>query len=99
MLKKFSAVLLAGLLLLTACSNAVGQSEVEDTTANSLEELIGERPQVECPGDLDAEIGTEMTCVASLDGDPDEYEVYLVVTEVDNGTAYFDIEVDEQPIG
>ncbi|MGC0141854.1 DUF4333 domain-containing protein [Pseudactinotalea sp. Z1732] len=99
MLKKFSAVLLAGLLLLAACSNAVGQSEVEETTGNSLEGLIGERPHVECPGDLDAEIGTEMTCVASMEGEPDEYEVYLVVSEVDDGTAYFDIEVAEQPIG
>lgn len=100
MLKKLALPLLAGLLLLAGCAgNAVPQSDVEDTTADELERLVGERPDIECPGNLEAEVGTEMTCVAALESEPDEYEVYLVVTEVDNGNAYFDIEVAEQPTG
>lgn len=100
MVKKFLLPLLAGLLLLAGCSgSAVAQADVEDTVAGELEIVVGERPDVTCPGDLDAEVGAEMTCVGSLPGDGEEYEVYLVVEEVDGGEVFFEIEVAEQPLG
>lgn len=89
----------AGILLLAGCGNAVPQSEVEETTAASLEGLIGERPDVDCPDSLEAEVGTEMTCIVALDGEAEEYEVYLTVTDVIDDEAHFDIQVAEEPLG
>lgn len=89
----------AGLLLLAGCGSAVPQGEVEDTVAGSLEGLVGVPPNVDCPDGLEAEVGAEMTCIVSLDDEPEEFEVYLTVTDVDGGEAHFDIEVAEEPLG
>lgn len=92
-----TCALLAGvaLLLLAGCGNEVAQAEVEETTADSLQELAGERPTVTCPGALEAEVGTEMECTATLESEPGERPVYLTVTDVEGDTASFDIEVGE----
>ena len=87
----------AGLHLLAGCSTAVSQSDVEETTADQLEQQVGERPNIECPDDLEGEVGAEMTCVLSADG-PEEFEVYLTVTDVDGSEIFFDIQVAEQPM-
>lgn len=78
--------------------NAVPLSEVEDQTASSLEQLLGERPDVDRPDGLEAEVGTQMTRAVSLGSDPDAYEVHLTVTGVEDDTAVFEIEAAELSI-
>ncbi|WP_372729896.1 DUF4333 domain-containing protein [Nocardioides sp.] len=81
---------------LTGCSaSAVDRADVEEQISAELAAQVGEEPDdVSCPGDLDAEVGAEMTCVLSAGGDT--IDVYVVVTSVEDGTANFDIEVADE---
>ncbi|HLS26428.1 MAG TPA: DUF4333 domain-containing protein [Beutenbergiaceae bacterium] len=88
----------AGLFLLAGCSNAVDQIEVEEQTAHSLTQLLGEVPEVLCPEDLEAKVGTEMVCAVYPVNEDAEYEAYLTVTAVEGDIAHFDIELSE-PLG
>lgn len=99
MRKSLIALGAGALLLLGACSSSLSQSDVEEEAANALEQQVGVRPIVECPGDLDAEVGAEMECELSVEGDDERYPVYLTVSEVDGNDVNFDIEVGEEPLG
>lgn len=87
------------LLTLTGCSftQSIDQSEVETQIADSLEEQVGQRPDsVECPGDLDGEVGATMRCTLTA-GDT-KFGVGVEVTSVEDNKAKFDIKVDDQPM-
>ncbi|SRR5690554_3223389 len=86
---------LAGLLLAGCSSNAVEQIEVEEQTAYSLTQLFGQTPEVLCPADLEAEVGTEMICAVYPVDEDAEYEAYLTVTAVEGDIAHFDIELSD----
>lgn len=94
--------LVAAVLLATACSdsNAVAADDVEQEAAQKLAAEVGSDvvPNIDCPEDLEAEEGAELTCELTVDGDPDAYPVYIVVTSVDDGNANFSVEVGEEPI-
>ena len=91
---------IALLLSVSACSVSTGddpklsQSDVEDKAAEQLAAQSGDEVTVECPDDLDGEVGATMTCTfedsAGVSGELD-----LEVTEVDGSTIDFDIEVTE----
>lgn len=99
MRKSLVALGAAALLLLTACNSSLPQSDAEEAAADALEAQVGIRPVVECPGDLAAEVGAEMECELSLEGEQERYPVYLTVSEVDGNNVNFDIEVGEEPLG
>lgn len=85
----------AGFALVAGCgSSAVAQSDVEAQISSQLAEQVGQEPDdVVCPGDLDAEVDTEMEC--TLTAGEDELPVTATVTDVDGDTVNFDIEVGD----
>lgn len=97
--RQILAVMMIGGLLTAGCTqNALGQEAVEQEISDRLEQEVGVAPQrVECPGDLEAEVGTTMRCTLTA---PDGSQIGLTVTVtgVDGDTAQFDIQVDDQPI-
>ncbi len=88
-------VTLVALGLLTGCgAGAVSQSDVEDQISSQLTEQIGQEPDsVDCPGDLDAEVGKTMICTLTVG--EDELPVNVEVTKVDGNDVNFDIAVSD----
>ncbi len=88
---------------LAACSgsmiiggNVVEQEEVASQISAELAAQVGREPElVECPDDLDAEVGATLTCTLTDDGDV--YDVRVEVTEVNGDDVLFDFEVEQQP--
>jgi hypothetical protein len=69
----------------------VAQADVEQSVSTELGEQAGREPEeISCPGDLEGEVGTEMTCTLRDSGE--EYDVTVTVTEVDGTRVDFDIE-------
>jgi hypothetical protein len=85
---------------LAACgASSLAADDVAEGAEDALEAQVGTRPNVECPDDLEAEVGAETRCTLSVDGDPEEYGVTVTVTSVEDDTANFDVQVDEEPLG
>jgi hypothetical protein len=85
--------------LLVGCSSTptVSSDDAERQITDVLEGETGQRPdEVRCPEDLEAEIGAAMRCELS-DGDA-TYGVTIAITDVTDGVATFDIEVDPEPV-
>ena len=79
--------------------SAVKGSEVASQVSSELEARVGRAPEkVECPDDLDAEVGATTECILTDSGE--SYEVMIEVTSVDeeNESVLFDIQVAEEPI-
>jgi len=101
-MRKLSAAtaLIALIASVSACSVSTGddpkltQGDVEEKAAEQLEAQSGDDVTVECPDDLDGEVGATMTCTFE-DSAGVEGELALEVTEVDGSTIDFDIEVTE----
>lgn len=87
----------AGATLVTGCSStpSVSQSQVEDKISTQLEAQVGQKPDsVDCPGDLEGEVGKTMDC--TLTAGSDELGVSVKVTKVDGKKVDFDFQVDDQ---
>jgi hypothetical protein len=82
---------------LTACGGTFAADEVATKAEEVLEQQVGARPDVSCPDDLDAEVGAETRCTASVDGVT--VGATVTVTSVDDDGAEFDVQVDEEPVG
>ena len=81
--------LVAATLFLVACSaGSIPESEVESDTK---EQLGAEK--VDCPGDLEAEKGTTISCTATVAGE--ERKLKLTVTKVEDETAIYTVDYDE----
>ena len=91
------AALASILALASGCGTAsVDASDLEEQISSELARQVGEAPEVvECPDDLDAEVGAEARC--SLTDSGTTLGVTVTVTEVDGSDVKFDIAVDEQP--
>jgi hypothetical protein len=85
---------------LAACgASSLAADDVANGAEEALEEQVGARPDVSCPEDLDAEVGSETRCTLTVAGDSAEYGVTVTVTSVEGDTANFDVKVDEEPTG
>lgn len=85
-------------VLLVGCSSpkTVSSADAAQQISDVLEDETGQRPDdVTCPEDLDAEVGATMRCELT-DGEA-TYGVTIDVTEVEDGVATFDIQVDSEP--
>jgi len=102
-----AAVLAAAGVVAGGCSISTGektmpQAEVEKQTTIELGKKVGvptdQVPPINCPDDLKAKVGTQMTCVI---GDPGgkTYDTLITVTKVDESTdkVFFDIKVADTP--
>ncbi len=89
------AALLTSSLALTACGASkdyVQEKTVERIATEQLTNAIGVTPQdLDCPGDLEGKVGTEMTCVLTSEGE--KYDAILTVDDVDGGRVHFKIDV------
>jgi hypothetical protein len=93
-------VALAPLLLLApaACGSGVlTAGKVADGAEDALEKKVGVRPDVTCPGDLDAKVGATGRCTLTAPGDDTTYGLTVTITKVDGDDAAFDVEVDSAP--
>ena len=90
--------LLISTLALTSCgllTPKVSQADVEEQISNQLAAQVGTAPdKIECPGDLEGEVGTTMTCVLTHQGE--SLDVTVTVTSVEDNTVKFNIEVADQ---
>jgi hypothetical protein len=89
----------AVLLALAGCGSEVAARDVATAVADAVEPRIGSRPDVSCPDDVPAEVGTRTRCTltgADLGG---RYGVTVTVATVDDGKVSFDVEVDTEPLG
>jgi hypothetical protein len=88
------------LLGLSACgAGSLSADEVATGAEDALEEEVGIRPDITCPDELEAEVGAEMRCTLTAEGVEGEYGVTVTITEVQDDTANFDVQVDEEPQG
>jgi len=60
--------------------------------ADAFEAELGFRPAVSCPDDVEAEVGAETRCTATVDGET--YGATVTVTAVEDEEALFDVQVD-----
>ena len=82
-------LLVAATPLLVSCgAGSIPESEVESDTRKQLG-----AEKVDCPGDLEAEKGTTMSCTATVAGA--ERKLRLTVTKVEDGTAVYTVDYDE----
>ena len=91
---------LAGFALVAAAcgAGAIKESEVEASVAAQLaEETDQPEPDIDCPGDLKAEVGETMECDLTVEGDDAVYPVTVEVTSVEDGKANYSVEVGEAP--
>jgi hypothetical protein len=85
---------------LTGCGGAVlEQDTVEQGAADALEAQIGVRPEIDCPADVDAEVGATAECTLTAPGDSTTYPVTVTVTSVEGDSANFDVQVGDAPVG
>ena len=94
-LRTAPASLVIALLLLSACgASVVAEKDLEKGVSDQLTESVGQAPDdIDCPGDLDAEVGKTMRC--TLTAGPDELGLTITVTKVDGSEIDYDVEVDE----
>jgi hypothetical protein len=91
-----SAVLFA----LAGCgAGTVSKADLATAAENLLEKQVGQRPDVTCPDDLEAEVGATMRCTLTAEGLDGRYGVTVTVTKVDGDQARFDVQVDTEPLG
>ena len=94
------AVVLPVLVLAAACGTAtVDKGDVASAAEDSLEQQVGQRPDVSCPKDLEAEVGATTRCTLTAEGLDGTYGVTVTVTEVEDDQASFDVQVDSEPQG
>lgn len=93
-------------LVVSACSVSVGTTslsaaEVEEQATAALAESQGipveQMPPLQCPSDLDAEIGATMVCVLGDPAQGNTYDVTITVETVDGGDVGFDVRVADVP--
>ena len=85
-------------LLLSACGGGViEEADVEASVAAELAaELDQPEPNIDCPGDLKAEVGASMECELTVDGDEETVlPVAVKVESIEDGTANYSVEVGE----
>ncbi len=84
---------LLGPLLLGCGTATVPEDGVESKTREQLAEMHEDVGEVDCPDDLDAEVGAAMECSAIIEGV--ERGVTVEVTEVEDDRAQWKIDVED----
>lgn len=87
------ALLLLAPLLLACGTATVPEDGVESKTRELLAEMHEDVGDVDCPDDLDAEVGATMECSAIIGGM--ERGVTVEVTEVEDDKAQWKVDVAE----
>ncbi|MGH3518562.1 MAG: DUF4333 domain-containing protein [Haloechinothrix sp.] len=100
--KRLVAIVALAGVTLSGCGPSVQGTIPADQLEQGIIDALkaADRPEpdeVECPDAVKAEMAEETTCVMTLEGQ--RYHVAVVVTTIrDDGTAEYDIEIDEKPM-
>jgi phage tail sheath gpL-like len=73
--------------------------EVAKSAEDALEKQVGQRPDITCPDDVEAKVGNKTRCTLTAKGLDGTYGVTVTIKSVKNGTANFDVLVDDKPQG
>lgn len=86
---------IVAIFTLSACGAMVlSEGDVEKGVSDQYVEQVGEEPdEVDCPGDLDAEVDKSMKCTLT-DGE-EEIGLTVTITKVDGSDVEYDIVPDE----
>ncbi len=92
------ATALAGLFL-AGCSGSLSLTadEVATDIMEGLRPEVREFVEVECPGSLEGEVGTTMTCTLFDDDLGEEFDVYVEVTSIEGNTINFTAVPSDDP--
>ncbi|WP_220451274.1 DUF4333 domain-containing protein [Nocardioides dongkuii] len=78
----------------SAGGSAMSEGQVEDLLMEKITEEAGQEPDdVDCPDDLDAEVGATMTC--TLTAGTDTLDIDVEVTSVEGDDLRFDYEIGQ----
>ena len=86
---------------LVACGSATVRAEDVAAAAEAAfeEESGGIEFPVICPDDIPAEVGAQRWCVLRNLTLPEDFDVRVTVTSIDDGVAQFDFEFDPRSLG
>ena len=102
MKKIISAMIIATALLFSAgctvtANLTISPSSLATEVAKALE-TNGVRPNIDCGSDpIPLVNGTTVICALSVDGDPNVYDVTVVISEVDGTNYHFNAKVADTP--
>lgn len=89
------SIVLSVFVLAGCGASVVAEKDLEKGVSDQLTESVGQAPDdIDCPGDLEAEVGTTMRC--TLTAGPDELGLTVTVTEVDGSEINYEVEVDQE---
>lgn len=83
-------------LALAACGGeaAVAATSVQTSALEQFSQQF-QVESVDCPEDLPADVGAQITCVL-VDGAGDSFEMTVTVTTVDDGDVNYDLEITDE---
>ncbi|HVW42251.1 MAG TPA: DUF4333 domain-containing protein [Amycolatopsis sp.] len=84
---------------LAGCSAdaTVSKENLQNGIADALQKSVGQRPDsVECPGSVKAKAGETTRCV--LTAGSTKYGLTATITSYDDGTAHYNVQVDNKPM-
>ena len=93
--------LLAGAVVvlgLAGCGGTIPGEVLATDAEDALEQEVGFRPDIVCPEEVPAEVGSSARCVLTAGDDPTEYGVSVTVAAIEDGDVVVDVLVDEQPL-
>ena len=83
---------------LAGCSDSIPGEVLAADAEDALERQVGFRPDIVCPEEVPAEVGSTTRCVLTAGGDPTEYGATVTVAAIEDGDVVVNVQVDEQPL-
>ncbi|MGV9587047.1 DUF4333 domain-containing protein [Nocardia farcinica] len=72
---------------------SVAEADLERSVKETLTQQVGQEPDtIDCPGDLEGEVGNTMRCTLTAGGDT--LGLTVTVTSVQDETVNYDVQVD-----
>jgi hypothetical protein len=83
---------------LAGCSDTIPGEVLAAEAEDRLERQVGFRPDIVCPEEVPAEVGSTTRCVLTAAGDTTEYGVTVTVEEIEDGDVIVGVRVDKEPM-
>lgn len=87
------------LALVAGCgADPIPAPDVAEAAEDLLEAEIGFRPEISCPDDVEAEVGTSTRCTLTAGDDPTEYGVTVTLATLEEDEPGWSVQVDDRPL-